>query len=296
MIGLMMWFENSMIPKIEKVYIWFKYHFFKRQAIKLMSVLFIGDKETKLLTALGLTLLQARVYLTLVKFGKLSIKEISSNAKIARQDVYRITSELQEIGMIEKHISIPISFAAIQFESGINLLLELRREKNGEIEEAATEILKNFRKGVELPNLDSEVNPKFVLVPTGKILQQRVSQAMERTKTQMDFLSPERAFPVAYSNHIEVWQKFLEKGIKIRWIVSSITENLPKIPFKNPVGEFRFIFQPDIVPMGLYDEKEVIIATSGNLPLDPCLWSENPPLVSILQKYFDTLWRDGIKE
>ncbi len=70
---------------------------------------------------------------------------------------------------------------------------------------------------------------------------------------------------------------------------------MPKIPFKNPVGEFRFIFQPDIVSMGLYDEKEVIIATSCKMPLEPCLWTDNPPLVSILQKYFDTLWCDGVE-
>ncbi len=64
---------------------------------------------------------------------------------------------------------------------------------------------------------------------------------------------------------------------------------------KNPVGEFRFIFQPDIVPMGLYDEKEGIIATSTNVPLEPCLWTDNRPLVSILQKYFDHLWSEGVK-
>ena len=260
-----------------------------------MSIPFIGDKETKVLTGLGLTLLQARIYLTLVKFGNLSIKEISTNAKIARQDVYRITSELQEMGMVEKHISIPVSFNAIQFESGINLLLELRREKNYEIEEAATEILKNFRKDVKLANLDSESNQKFVLIPTGKFFEQRVREAMERTQTKMDFLASERVFPLAYSSHIQDWQKFTEKGIKIRWIISSITENLPKIPFKSPVGEFRFILQHDIVPTGLYDEKEVIIATSHKLPLEPCLWTDNPPLVSILQKYFDTLWNESIE-
>lgn len=199
------------------------------------------------------------------------------------------------MGLIEKYISIPISFNAIQFESGIKLLLELRREKNYEIEEGATELIKNFRKRVTLPYLDSKVNPKFVLIPAGKFLQQRVRQAMDRTQTKMDFLSSERAFPFAYSDHIQVWQKFIEKGIKIRWIVSYITENLPKIPIKNPVIEFRFIFQPEIVPMGLYDEKEVIIATSSNIPMEQCLWTDNRPLASISQKYFDTLWCDGIK-
>ncbi len=110
----------------------------------------------------------------------------------------------------------PVSFNAIPFETGIKLLLEFRREKNFELEEAATEIIKDFRKNVQVPNSISEVNPKFVLIPPGQIFVTRVKQAMERAQTKMDFLASERVFPLAYSAHIQDWQKLIEKGIKIR--------------------------------------------------------------------------------
>lgn len=259
-----------------------------------MSLPIISDTDAKILVDLGLSFLQARVYLTLVNSGTLTVKQISTNSKIARQDVYRITSVLQEMGLIEKHITIPTSFHALPIENGVEILLELRREKNYEIEETAKKFVRTYKNKIKTP-LSHEEASKFILIPMGKFFQQRVKAAMERTQKKLDFLISERAFPIAYSNNAEMWQKLLKRDIKIRWIVSSLTENLLKISIIKPVGEFRFICQSNIVPMGLYDEKEVIIATSSKIPLDPCLWTDNRPLVSILQAYFDGLWVKALK-
>jgi hypothetical protein len=47
--------------------------------------------------------------------------------------------------------------------------------------------------------------------------------------------------------------------------------------------------------MELNDEKEAIIAGSCKLLLESCL-IDNLPLALIVQKYFETLWRDCSKE
>ena len=94
----------------------------------------IQDKDVETLTSLGLTVLQAKVYLALVKSGDLTIKEISKNADVARQDLYRITSELQKLGLVERLITIPTKFRAMELTHGISILLQLRREKEAEME------------------------------------------------------------------------------------------------------------------------------------------------------------------
>ena len=258
-----------------------------------MSPNSFNENVTKTLTDLGLSLRQTKVYLTLVKFGILTIKEISTNSKVPRQDVYRIVSELQERGLIEKHITIPTSFHAIDLDSAVKILLETRREKSYEIEEAAKKILDKHQK-MGYSFLESRAPSRFVLIPAGKIFAQRVNEAIERTKTKIDFLFFQEAFPTAYSYHGEIWSKILKEGIQIRWIVASKTEDLPKISVKNPCGEFRFIVKSNVAPIGLYDEREAIIATTTNVPLDPCLWTDNRPLIAILQNYFDILWDKAV--
>jgi hypothetical protein len=62
------------------------------------------DQDVEALTGVGLTTLQARIYLTTASLEKATIKTISKTANTARQEIYRAVAELQEKGLIEKVI------------------------------------------------------------------------------------------------------------------------------------------------------------------------------------------------
>jgi len=64
-----------------------------------------GSREVQTLIDLGLTDLQARVYLSLYQKGPSEALTISKVTKVARSDVYRTMEGLQRIGLIEKEIS-----------------------------------------------------------------------------------------------------------------------------------------------------------------------------------------------
>jgi sugar-specific transcriptional regulator TrmB len=55
-----------------------------------------NDEPIQTFMSLGLTLLQAKLYLTLVKLGSQGgeVRKISRESSIVRQDVYRILPEL----------------------------------------------------------------------------------------------------------------------------------------------------------------------------------------------------------
>jgi sugar-specific transcriptional regulator TrmB len=81
------------------------------------------DKDAEVLNGLGLTTLQAKTYLAIAILEKATVKTISKTAKIARQEIYRVTSELQEKGLIEKIIATPVEYRAIPVHDAINVLL-----------------------------------------------------------------------------------------------------------------------------------------------------------------------------
>ena len=85
-------------------------------------------EDVQTLKQFGLTFLQARVYLTLVRTGKSTIRNIAENAKIARQEAQRVTSELQNVGLVERILVSPTEFDPIPLNEAVKFLVE-RREK-----------------------------------------------------------------------------------------------------------------------------------------------------------------------
>ena len=92
-----------------------------------MDLSFEVDDFT-LLSDLGLSRIQAKIYLALLKLG-IDSKAVSifKYSGVARQDVYRVLCELQQIGIVEKIISKPVRFRAIEPKKAVALLLKKRR-------------------------------------------------------------------------------------------------------------------------------------------------------------------------
>ena len=83
----------------------------------------LKNEDIEALVCLGLSTLQARVYLALTNLGRANTKSLAKNSNVARQDIYRITAELQELGIIEKIIAIPNEYRVTSLQDGIKILL-----------------------------------------------------------------------------------------------------------------------------------------------------------------------------
>ena len=59
----------------------------------------VQEETVQTLVNLGLTVLQAKVYLSLAKSGVSTGRATAKAAKVASQDVYRVLIELQEKGI-----------------------------------------------------------------------------------------------------------------------------------------------------------------------------------------------------
>ena len=64
--------------------------------------MYCPKEDFQILVDLGLTLLQAKVFLALLVRGTSKVTEISQVSKVSRPDVYRSLSKLQEFGLVEK--------------------------------------------------------------------------------------------------------------------------------------------------------------------------------------------------
>ena len=120
-----------------------------------------GNLET--LKELGLTFSQAKVYLAAAKLGRANANDIWKESGVGRQEVYRILSEILELGLIEKEISRPTQFKSVELSKGLKILLNTRRKE-------ATILNAKVRKIIKLNENNScdtleKQESQFVILP-----------------------------------------------------------------------------------------------------------------------------------
>lgn len=93
----------------------------------------VEDERVQTLMNLGLTLLQAKIYLALAQAGKTKIETISKASNIARQDIYRIMPTLQKLGLAEKIVTTPTMYKATPIKEGYYLLLQNKTQEYTEL-------------------------------------------------------------------------------------------------------------------------------------------------------------------
>jgi sugar-specific transcriptional regulator TrmB len=242
------------------------------------------EEDTQVLIQLGLTNSQAKVYLTLLKIGQTTGKNVSKNSKVARQEVYRILGELQDKGLIEKLIALPTEFKPIPIQACLQTLIKQKKKEISETEKI------------------SEKDSFFILVPEKEAYIRRFQNSISKAKTSVDMLLHWDCFRYGMIEDLELWKKTVEKGVKIRLIVYKNQEEMDvsrTAEFLKKQGNFevKYIFLAPPATVAIFDKKEASISVSpAPNPHNTCsLWSNNFGLIAIFEDYFELNWRTSHK-
>ena len=259
----------------------------------------LQDEDVEALIALRLTSLQARVYLALVTAGEAKMSAISKLVKVARQDIYRITDELQKMGLVERVIDTPCRYSATAVEVGINILLQRIHNERIESQEKAMNLLerhKYLHKTATLPAFPSE-RRQFVLIPQKEALSRRLKSSIDATHRSIDVVCSWTLCVKALFDFSSNFQKALERGVRIRYITSKPLDQEEgqktiQVLLENPLLELRVSCRDLLERFRIYDGKEIYLPSnpkSGYLE-SPNLWSNAAVLLELAQNYFDMLW------
>jgi sugar-specific transcriptional regulator TrmB len=256
-----------------------------------------SSEDIKILTKLGLTLLQAQVYLTLAKMDKATIKIISSIAQIDRANVYRVLIRLQQLDLVEKLLTTPINFRALSVHEGVKMLLDRKEADDEAIKAKTCELLKKYEHSIE-ENPD-ERGAEFVLIPDGKLTSRKVTEMVNSNQKTHDLIIYWSDFTLQLNDVVERWTKLLLRGIKLRVIVFlQKNERLPKkveCLKKYATFQIKRISNPPKATISIIDGKQAFLSVMPSLcPRGkPGLWVNNSGIVGLIQDYFDMVWRDS---
>lgn len=259
------------------------------------------DEVVETLINLGLTVLQAKVYVALVKLGTSTSRSTAKEAKVASQDVYRILSELQETGLVEKIIAKPNMYHAMPLTKGLSMLLQRRKAKTRQLQKTANLISKEFDctlRAAEKTNVGS-----FVLIQKEEPIKNKAFELLDTAQSSLDLMHDTHD-TVTYGELYDIGQKLSAKEIKVRDLVSKSNHNVQMLKSfesviqKYPTFRVRYLDASSPAKLIIKDSKEVLISTTikPNASLQAFLWSDNSILVQIIQQWFTNVWDRSIKE
>ena len=256
------------------------------------------SSNIELLMQLGLTLNEAKVFLTLSEIGTATAKAISSKSGIAREFIYQMLPTLHKKGIIEEVLTSPKTFKALPMENAYTILLEHIEKENKELKIKVKEDLKNHRNTPLIQSGDFQT----VSLPSGKATGLRFFQEFKKADKSINMIIPlEKFMRISLNNDdnvLEGTNRLEKKNIPFQIITEAPSQEMikkHKFLTPNQKNKLRFIEhspQFTLVEISIIDEKKLLVATSRNNQLEKMTWlfSNNPFIVELANSYFKKLW------
>jgi len=257
----------------------------------------LQDEDIQTLREFGLTFLQAKVYLTLVRTGNSTVRRIAEKANIARQEAHRVATELQSLGLVEKLLVNPTEFKPVPIKTAVTFLLERREKVFLELKEKANMLLKSLaNKQVESLN---EKMTQFVITSGKEAILRKSKMVLDRTRESCDIINGLRK-NVGYASFLFKEQniQMQKRNVKIRIVAEKLpgeqsAQEIYKHSISSPNFEIKFVPFSEPVGLGIYDKREMLVSTSPEKLIgdSPMLWTNNYALIVAAQTYFNELWK-----
>ncbi|MCW4014937.1 MAG: hypothetical protein NWF06_01060 [Candidatus Bathyarchaeota archaeon] len=244
------------------------------------------------LTELGLTTLQARIIYALQKVDKSTVKSISKDLDIHRQQIYPSLTALGKMGLIEKHLGRPNRYSSLELEDIFTVLLEQKSKWIADMKQKTSEFTKEFNKKMqELKNDEYS----FTLV-TGKAQFKHALNEWSQQAQTIDMVIKFDALSKHLETELETHKTKYRKDVKWRIVTDALPKNSMVVKAIAKGQKIRFSKLTIPVEIAVYNKCRAHLAIFSDrnnvykTDVD-CLTSNHPCFVAMLQSYFDTLWK-----
>ena len=261
--------------------------------------MFFEEEEIKLLTQIGFTKTQAKIYLTLLKMDVANGKALSDNSNIPRPVVYRTLDELQKKGLVEKEVSItPYKFKVTPIDYALEILMLQRFQQYQGLQEKTKEFLLKMQNYHE--KIQREREYKVIMIEGKERIMQRIKGQHDNVQRSVDILSTLQRWLQILDFCFKSYKRALERNVKYR-VVIEVSGN--KIEFNESVKALlakpnfalKFSSRALKTNAAIFDGKEATFNFIPSKPLSesPIMWTNHPSFISMCQDQFDKIWKSS---
>jgi sugar-specific transcriptional regulator TrmB len=258
----------------------------------------ILDADIRVMNRAGLTIMQAKIYLSLLKLNKASIKEIAKEANIDRSNCYRTISFLQNLGLVTMIVGRPNIYVGTPFKNGVAILLEQQKKNYEEVQKATANLVQRFNH----ERVADEIvkGEKFAIIPKKTRFINKAIKSISNSQRSIKCISSFKRFSQALNYSFETHKAALNRGVLEQTIINKPNKG-QKIPqslqalMKYPNFEIRYLVRLPEALGSCVDNNQVgiLVEPKQNVTESDMLSSMHPSLIAIFNEYFKNLWNNA---
>ncbi len=252
------------------------------------------NESIQILTKLGFTASQAKVYLALAKLDKSKISTIAKITHLDRAETYRSIIQLEDKGFLLKILTNPVEYKAIPIKERLRILFDKQKTEVAQIQKDAARILEHSSDHKEI--LQEE--ERTIYAPRVEMIYQAIEKELCKLERSADYLTSvkvvqEFGLPLFREKLRVAYHDALKRGVKVTVVLykpikeESIPECLKELTqYKNFL--LRSLPYSDGVIISIFDDKKVWITTSTERCCESSrIVSNNPQIVELTKSYFE---------
>jgi len=248
------------------------------------------EEIQKSLVELGLTTLQARILILLQKIENASVKNISKELNVHRQQIYPTLTALDKMGFLERKLGRPNRYISLSLKEIFKLLLEDKTKWITDIKQKTSELTQKFDQ--KKKSSDDEYSFKLI---SGKAHFGRESRQWLQESQKVDMVIIFDALSKYLGEELEIDKVKYRKNMKFRIVTCANPDNEAVKRSQSRGTEVRFIKSDIPVEVAVFDKSRAhlcIFSNRNNVHTAEiaCLTSNHPCFVAMIQNYFDVLW------
>ena len=260
--------------------------------------MFVKEEEALILTKLGFTQTQTKLYLTLLKMGNANGRTLAEQAKVPRSIVYRALDELQKKGLVEKEISQPYTFSATPIQHGLQMLIDQKFEECKKIRKETEMFLKKTKNTQDMSLGDQEY--KLLMIDRKERIIQRMRQQHDNAKLNVDVLSTPQRWLQILHECLQNYENALSRGVQYRVVLDSYKQDIDhqkniQALLSKPNFNLRLSSSSLCVSGAIFDGKEATFSFYPSKPLteSPIIWTNHPSFLAMFQSHFENIWKSA---
>jgi sugar-specific transcriptional regulator TrmB len=261
------------------------------------------NESIQILTKLGFTSSQAKVYLTLAKLDKSKVSTIAKIMNLDRAETYRSITQLEEKGFLLKILTNPVEYKAIPIKELLQILFEKQKTEVAQIQKDATRVLEHSIGHKEI--LQEE--ERTIYAPKVEMIYQAIEKELYKLERSADYLTSVRTIqeygiPLFRERFRGASLDALKRGVKLTVVLykHSKEEGIPAClkeltQYQNFV--LRVLPYSNGVALTIFDDRKVWITTSTERCCESSrIVSNNPHIVELAKSYFERALETAVVE
>lgn len=255
---------------------------------------FTKNEGLQYLIQIGLTRLQAKVYLNLLLYGKAEARIIAYWASAPRTEVYRALNELQENGLVDRELGNPLKFTAVPPSIGLQVFIDRKLHAINQQQR----ILEKFSLEVNCSQENTQEREyKIISIEGKRRIIEKIKQQNDDARSSVDIVSYLPRFLHIANHCMENYNQAIKRGVKYR-IILGIPNNSQDLPpeikkaHNNENTTIKKIAGCLRLNSAIYDKKQINFSyyPDRNILESPLIITNHPCIVGFALNSFQKMW------